>query len=404
MKKILSIVFVLSVIYCQAGTVYTLSVGSSGLSTRNIFNTNVQGTINPQAGDTLDIPSGYGDIWNIALENITAGTALNPVVITCRTSSTLLIGGNTAYAFKINYSKNVKIVNLHFTGRGTGDGVQSSYDVDGIWFDHCTVKNTAGPGFFIKCVGDSTNTKSYYPQTLKNMKITGCRVDSSGTESFYCGSTFANEHQPYLAAYIDGLYLDQDSSFAAGWDGLQITNAVTLQVTNIYVRGAGRLNASGQRSCITIQDNVLLRNAYSWDVADCPGTGVFIKCRGTVVIDNVKISNVATATPNEAGVYADDKPVLLYDSTQAAGYHIDTTMRLVLTNLNINNTNGSKALLIRNLQGTERAGIITVYYANVPASPITDNGGNTITVLSTPPYSGGTTRKQYGNTYYDQLH
>ena len=403
MKKILSIVFVLSVIYCQAGTVYTLSVGSSGLSTRNIFNTNVQGTINPQAGDTLDIPSGYGDIWNIALENITAGTALNPVVITCRTSSTLLIGGNTAYAFKINYSKNVKIVNLHFTGRGTGDGVQSSYDVDGIWFDHCTVKNTAGPGFFIKCVGDSTNTKSYYPQTLKNMKITGCRVDSSGTESFYCGSTFANEHQPYLAAYIDGLYLDQDSSFAAGWDGLQITNAVTLQVTNIYVRGAGRLNASGQRSCITIQDNVLLRNAYSWDVADCPGTGVFIKCRGTVVIDNVKISNVATATPNEAGVYADDKPVLLYDSTQAAGYHIDTTMRLVLTNFNINNTNGSKALLIRNLQGTERSGIITYYGTNLPGSPVTDNGSNTITVLTAPPYSNPG-RKHYRGLYYDQLH
>ena len=375
MKKIISIVFVLSVIYCQAGTVYTLSVGSSGLSTRNIFNTNVQGTINPQAGDTLDIPSGYGDIWNIALENITAGTALNPVVITCRTSSTLLIGGNTAYAFKINYSKNVKIVNLHFTGRG----------------------------FFIKSVGDSTNTKSYYPQTLKNMKITGCRVDSSGTESFYCGSTFANEHQPYLAAYIDGLYLDQDSSFAAGWDGLQITNAVTLQVTNIYVRGAGRLNASGQRSCITIQDNVLLRNAYSWDVAACPGTGVFIKCRGTVVIDNVKISNVATATPNEAGVYADDKPVLLYDSTQAAGYHIDTTMRLVLTNFNINNTNGSKALLIRNLQGTERSGIITYYGTNLPGSPVTDNGSNTITVLTAPPYSNPG-RKHYRGLYYDQLH
>ena len=330
------------------------------------------------------------------------------MVITCRTSNTLQIGGNSGYAFKVNYSRNVKIVNLHINGQTTGNGIQASYDIHNLWFDYCTVKNTVGPGFFIKCVGDTTGviTSSYFPSVIDTIIVTNCKADSTGTESFYFGSTLAGEKQPYVAAFLNGIYLDKDSSFNAGWDGLQITNGIALQVTRIYVRGAGRLNVNGQRAGITIQDNVLIRNAYSWNVADCPGSGVFIKARGTVVIDNVKIDNVATATPNEAGVYVDDKPVLLYNGTQASGYGIDTTQRIVLTNFNINNTNGSKAFLIRNLQGTERSGIVSYYGTNLPVSPVTDNASNTITVLTSPPYTSSSAGKSYygRSLYYDQLH
>ena len=386
MKKLLYTLTVLICLQSHAGVVYTLSVNSSGLSTRSIFNSNVQGTINPQPGDTLDIPSSYGNIWSIALERITGGTALNPVVITCRTSNTLQIGGLAAYAFKLNYCTNVKVIGLHINAQNSGNGIQASYDIHSLWIDRCTVKNTTGPGVFTKCVGDTTGviTSSFYPATLTGVKITNTKTDSTATEGFYGGSTLAGEHAPYIAAFVDGITYDSDTSLNAGWDGLQVTNGKVDKLAHIYIRGAGRLNVGGQRAGITIQDNVILTNCYDLDIANTPGSGLFVKCRGTAVIDNVKISNVATAA-GEAGVYVDDKPVLLY-TFPGAPYHLDTTLRLVFTNFNISNTNGNKAFLIRNLQGTERPGVVTAYCTGVPASPVTDNGGNTITFLTSPPY------------------
>ena len=394
MRKLLILFAVLYSSLTYAGTVFTLTVNSSGSSTRNIYNTNVQGTINPQAGDTLDIPSTYGNIWNVSLENITGGTTTNPVVITCRTSNTLQIGGNGGYAFKINYSRNVKIVGLHFNGQNkAGEGFQASYDIHNIWLDYCTVKQTKGPGFFIKCVYNSGIASSQYPYTIDTPKITHCRADSTYTEGYYIGSTLAGESSAHVPAYVNGLVMLYDTAYYTGWDGTQVSSAAIDTMNFIYVRQAGYRDSSAQRSGITIQNNTKIRHRIGpFDIANGTGSGLFIFTRGWVPIDGITIDNVGTSF-NEVGIYVDDKPVTLY-STPGAPYTLDTVQKLDLTNVTITNV-AHQAVWIRRLNGQAASGSVrNLYYNSVGNPAITDNGNNTIVLVG--PGGGSIPKLKYG--------
>ena len=362
--------------FVLANRLITLPVSNIGKSNQCIYIANVQAQLNPQPGDTLDIPAIYGDLLNVSLKNITGGTPSNPVIITCKGSNKLQIGGYPSYAFALNNSSNVKVIGLKINGRGISQlGITSQDAVSNITYKFCYVKNTAGPGFFIKCNVDLNNPATYYPAEFKNIIIKNCRADSTGTEGFYLGNTLAGNQYGKIPAMINGIYLIKDTATNTGWDGIQLSGAVHISGNDLYVRNAGVKNTVQQRSGITIQTNTKVDNLYNLDIANGNGSGLFLFSRGTINISNIKIANVGKQA-GEVGIYVDDKAVSLFQPTTI--YGLDSAQKLNLTNVTINGS-GHQAVNIVDNNHTMLPGFITnLLYYNVGTPAITDNANNVI--------------------------
>jgi hypothetical protein len=108
---------------------------------KQIYCTDVEGTYNPQPGDTLVIPTG---IISFLLQGFN-GTKLNPIVIIPEDSG--WIGGYAAYSGNISRASHFKLSRFHIDGQySTNFGIAVGNESSDYEISHCYIKNVASIG------------------------------------------------------------------------------------------------------------------------------------------------------------------------------------------------------------------------------------------------------------------
>lgn len=333
MKTLLLILFQIPMLlFAQKRIV--LNVGKDSI----IYCTDVMKMYKPQAGDTLVIPDAY--IKAVKLEKICASDNM-PVVIT-QANPSRSFGGYGSYAFALNKVCNVTVQNFFVDGKGVSNSLLAASQFQNLTIENFVLQNSSAMGLNCKTDYDATDTvHTVYPYINKNLIIRYGKIENTGTEGAYIGTSHLWNKDSAVAVPIMGCDVHDLSFKNTGWDGFQTSNVQGLKLHDIVIENYGTLNQSSQRNGILIGSAVTMADtAYNLVIKRGTGSTLQIMGRDSMYFKNISMTGTAR-TAGESGVFLDNRPEpfgLPPQQVTLEGITIDSANKAAIYNYNKDGT------------------------------------------------------------------
>jgi hypothetical protein len=287
------------------GKIIRLPVANNG-----IYVTNVAGTLNPQPGDVLLIPTGV-QINSINLQNF-YGTADKPIYIKQENPNDRP-GGYKAYGLSLSNAKYFILDGVHMDGKdvNVGIGIGIGTGCSDFQILNCSSVRS-GIGLQIKTNPGTMESQRWMPLTkiteMRNIVIKNFYAANVGAEGIYIGySAGLTVPEGVVPVPIRNLTMENITIENSGWDGIQITCGINFSGKNFTVRNFGTKKAGGQNSGIALQSSVT-GTLDGFTVTTGHGAGLTIFGRENLTVKNGVITNVGFENSVGDGIYVADYP------------------------------------------------------------------------------------------------
>ena len=282
------------------GNIIRLPVANDG-----IYLKDVAGTLKPEPGDTLLIPTGIY-IKLINLQNF-SGTAEKPIIIKQENPEDRP-GGYNSYGLSLTNAKHFILDGVHMDGKDVNVGIGIGIGTGCSDFKVLNCSSVrSGIGMQIK-VNPGTATSQRYPTTIANVVIKNFYSANVGAEGIYIGySGGTSVPAGVVPVPINGLTMENITTENTGWDGVQITGAINFSGKNFVVNNFGTKNAGGQNRGIALQTNTTgVLDGFT--IENGNGAGLTIFGREDLTVKNGTIKNVGIDNKVGDGIYVSDYP------------------------------------------------------------------------------------------------
>lgn len=282
------------------GKIIRLPVANDG-----IYVTNVAGTLKPQPGDVLLIPSGV-NIKLINLQNF-SGTAEKPIYIRQEDPNDRP-GGYHSYGLSLTNAKYFIMEGVHMDGKGVNIGIGIGIGTGCSDFKVLNCSSVrSGIGMQIK-TNPGTAENQRWPTEMKNIEIRNFYTKDVGAEGIYIGySGGLTVPAGVVPVPINGLVMENITTENTGWDGIQITGAMNFKGKNFVVKNFGTKKTGGQNSGVALQTNTTgILDGFT--IENGHGAGLTIFGRENFTVKNGTITNVGINNSVGDGIYVSDYP------------------------------------------------------------------------------------------------
>src|SRR5688572_20550317 len=214
------------------GRIIRLPVANNG-----IYVTNVAGTLNPQPGDVLLIPTGV-QINSINLQNF-FGTADKPIWIKQENPNDRP-GGYKAYGLSLSNAKYFILDGVHMDGKDVNVGIGIGIGTGCSDFQVLNCSSVrAGIGMQIK-TNPGTATNQRWPTEMRNIIIKNFYAANVGAEGIYIGySAGLTVPEGVVPVPIRNLTMENITIENSAWDGVQITCGINFTGKNFNIKNFG---------------------------------------------------------------------------------------------------------------------------------------------------------------------
>lgn len=282
------------------GKIIRLPVANNG-----IYITNVSGTLKPEPGDVLLIPTGIR-IDLINLQNF-AGTVDKPIYIRQENQNDRP-GGYKAYGLSITNAKHFVIEGVHMDGKdiNVGIGIGIGTGCSDFKILNCSSVRS-GIGLQIK-TNPGTAENQRWPTEMKNIEIRNFYAGNTGAEGIYIGySGGLTVPEGVVPVPIRNLVMENITTENTGWDGVQITCGINFLGKNFNVKNFGTKKIGGQNSGIALQTSTTgVLDGFTINTGH--GAGLTIFGRENLTVKNGVITNVGIDNSVGDGIYVADYP------------------------------------------------------------------------------------------------
>jgi len=284
-----------------------------------------------EPGDTVFIES--GERAELLIQNF-HGTADQPIIF-CPSHDVIPVSIRSSNSYGISL-RNCSFIKVSgWQGKHSRYGIQilelnheSSVGISittkssDIELDHIEIGDSGFAGILAKTdpvCGDPETQRGGFIQ--RNTWIHHCYIHDTGAEGIYAGSTYflgqeVDDCGVVLPTVLEGVRIYQNIIERAGWDGIQVSSAVSdCQIYDNVLIDCSVLQQANHMSGILIGGGSLA-DCYNNLIKDCYGTGILVfGDGGTRVFNNVILRSAKRFTPNdptqrEHGIYLDDKTQL----------------------------------------------------------------------------------------------